>query len=205
LYQGRPIIGIAGGIGSGKSSAARIFGEMGCAVIDSDAQVREAYESPAVRETIRNWWGEAVFAADGKVNRRAVAERVFASPEERTRLEGLLHPLVAAARDREMAKAAGDKKVLAFVWDTPLLFEAGLSRQCDAIVFIDTDLDQRLSRVAITRGWNEEELHRRENFQWGLDKKRSFSDYVLRNDSNPDEFRRLIGETLSQVLTKTIR
>lgn len=205
MYQGRPIIGLAGGIGSGKSEAARLFGEMGCAVIDSDAQARAAYASDAVRQELRAWWGDSVFTPEGSVNRKAIAQRVFDSPMERSRLEKLVHPLVAAARDREMAEAAKDKKVLAFVWDTPLLFEAGLNRQCDAIVFIRADLAQRLSRVAISRGWSQEELSRRENFQWALDKKRNFSDYVLKNVSSPDEFRGRIRETLAQILAKTIR
>ena len=182
-----------------------MFGEMGCGVIDSDAQVRAAYGSDSVRRELRAWWGDSVFLPDGSVNRKAIARRVFDSPMERARLEKLVHPLVAAARDREMVEVAKDRKILAFVWDTPLLFEAGLNPQCDAIVFIEADPAQRLSRVVLSRGWSQEELSRRENFQWALDKKRNFSDYVLKNDSSPNEFRGRIRETLAQILAKTIR
>jgi len=200
MFAGRPIIGLAGGIGSGKSYAARVLREMGCAVIDSDAQVRAAYETDIVRGQLHAWWGDAVFAADGKVDRKAIARRVFESPLERERLERLLHPLVASARDREMRQAAEVGGVLAFVWDTPLLFEAGLNGACDAIVFIDAGLGDRLRRVAESRGWSEEELLRREKLQLPLDKKRDISDYVLKNVADPEEFRAKIGEMLSQIL-----
>jgi dephospho-CoA kinase len=200
MFAGRPIIGLAGGIGSGKSYAARLLREMGCAVIDSDAQVRSAYEDTAVRQQLHVWWGDDVFTPDGKVNRKAIARRVFSSPEERERLERLIHPLVASARDREMRLAAEEEGVLAFVWDTPLLFEAGLNRECDAVVFIDVDLGERVRRVTESRGWSEEELLRREKFQLPLDKKRDISDYVIKNVADHEEFRAKIGETLSQIL-----
>src|SRR5687768_9172845 len=106
MCAGKPVIGIVGGIGSGKSHVARLFGELGCLVIDSDAQVREAYRDPAVLGTIREWWGDAVFRPDGSLDRSAVAARVFADPSERRRLEGLVHPLVHAARERRMQEAA---------------------------------------------------------------------------------------------------
>jgi dephospho-CoA kinase len=200
MFAGKPIIGLAAGIGGGKSYVARLLKEMGCVVIDSDAQVRAAYETEAVRQQLRGWWGDAVFAPDGKVDRRAIAAHVFAVPEQRQRLEKLIHPLVAEAREREMQQAAKLSGVLAFVWDTPLLFEAGLNRDCDAVIFIDTDLRERMRRVADSRGWSEAELLKRENFQWGLDKKRDISDYVVKNVADPEEFRGMIRETLSKIL-----
>ncbi len=200
MYAGKPIIGLAGGVGSGKSFAARLLKEMGCAVIDSDAQVRAAYETDVVRQQLRTWWGDTVFTQAGQVDRRAIAQRVFAKPEERKRLEQLIHPLVAAARDAQMRQFAELPQALAFVWDTPLLFETGLNRDCDAVIFVDADLEQRLRRVAESRGWFEEELLRREKFQWPLDKKRLFSDYVVKNAADPEEFRAKIRETLSLIL-----
>lgn len=200
LFAGKPIIGLAGGIGSGKSHVAGILRELGCVVIDSDAQARQAYETEAVRAQIRQWWGEEVFTPEGKVDRRAIARRVFASPDERERLEQLIHPVVAAARDRQMAEYATDKSVLAFVWDTPLLFEKGLDSHCDAIIFVEADFAKRVRRVADSRGWSDDELRRRENFQLGLDKKRSFSHYILTDMVDAEEFRSQVSQTLSQIL-----
>src|SRR5688500_2760096 len=137
MYAGKPIIGLVGGIGSGKSYVARLFAELGCLVIDSDAQVREAYRDPKVLQTVRSWWGDEVIHPDGStINRSAVAARVFVDPAQKRRLEELIHPLVHAAREREMRVAAGDAQVVAYIWDTPLLLEAGLASQCDAVVFV---------------------------------------------------------------------
>src|SRR5580658_10026008 len=118
---GKPIIGLVGGIGSGKSFIADLFGELGCMSIHSDKLVDAAYNQLEVRQALRNWWGESVFQADGRIDRRAIAARVFNDPNERGRLEGLLHPMVEQWRREIMAQAADNPAVLAFVWDTPLL------------------------------------------------------------------------------------
>jgi dephospho-CoA kinase len=203
VFAGKPVIGIAGGIGSGKSFVAKLFGEAGCAVIDSDAQVRAAYQDPAVRRALRAWWGEAVFKPDGEINRSEIARRVFADEAERRRLEGLIHPLVAEARDRQMSAVANDPQVLAYVWDTPLLFETGLNEKCDAVVLVDAPEEQRLRRVATTRGWDEDELRRRQKLQWPLDRKGQISDYVLTNTADADYARGQVREVLSRILARS--
>lgn len=203
MYHGKPIIGIAGGIGSGKSFVARLFGELGCAVVDSDRQVREAYLDPGVKETLRQWWGAGAFDADGEVNRSAVSKIVFADPAQRKRLEGLIHPWVADARDQFMAQHADDAQVLAFVWDTPLLFEAGLRDRCDAVVFVDAPRALRLDRVRDTRGWDAAELLRRENLQLDLDRKRELSDHVVTNTADAGSVRAQVRHVLSRILAQT--
>ena len=219
VYAGRPIIGIAGGIGSGKSFVAALFGELGCLVIDSDAQVRAAYAEPAVRETLRRWWGDWIYTPDGKIDRRAIAAKVFADPAERLRLEALIHPRVAAAREEAMraAVAAGDPTGSlgggpeAFVWDAPLLFETGLNVRCDAVVFVDAPLEARLARVR-RRGWDAAELGRRENLQSPLDTKRRLSDDVVTNTANADagafgaeHVRDQVRQVLSRIFARTTK
>ena len=205
MFSGKPIIGISGGIGSGKSFVAGLFGELGCLVIDSDAQVRRAYALPEVRDALRRWWGEAVFRPDGEIDRRAIAARVFTDPAERARLEGLLHPMVARMRDEEMAAHASDPQTVAFVWDTPLLFEAGLDRQCDALVFVDAPAELRARRVREGRGWDAAELARRENLQWPLDRKREISDHQITNTASADEVRGQVRKVLSRILARSPR
>src|SRR3954469_6210145 len=111
VYAGKPIIGIAGGIGSGKSFIAKLFADEGCLVLSADDQVRTVYADPAVRDTLKQWWGPDVLNSDGQVDRRDVAQRVFEKPDERRRLEGLIPPRVAAIRDAAMAAAADDAQV----------------------------------------------------------------------------------------------
>ncbi len=202
MFAGKPIIGIAGGIGSGKSMIADFFGELRCLVIHSDEQVKDAYRDPVVIAALRDWWGDAAFGSDGKVNRKAIASLIFNDPSQRQRLEKLLHPMVLRARDGLMQKAAGDGQVPAFVWDTPLLFEAGLHEKCDTVVFVQAPQGMRLMRVKKSRGWNDEELKRRENLQWPLDKKREISEYVIDNTADADYARSQVRDVLSRILAR---
>lgn len=198
MYCGKPIIGVVGGIGSGKSFIARCFGELGACVIDSDALVHQVYTQPDVRQILKDWWGDAVFNADGSVNRRAIAARVFTDASALRRLEELVHPLVNQARDRLMQAAASDPAVTAFVWDTPLLLETGAQDRCDAVVFVDVPEEIRLQRVA-ARGWDAGELRRREKLQMALDKKRLLSQYVVSNAADADSARLLVRNLFAQI------
>lgn len=202
MFSGKPIIGLTGGIASGKSFVAGLFAELGCVVSDADAQVRAAYDDPAVRQSLRGWWGDQVFKADGSVDRAAIARRVFSDPAERARIEALLHPIVDAARQRQMTISATLPLTIAFVWDTPLLFEVGLNRQCDAVVFVDAPFQTRLERVRKSRRWDQAELLRRENLQWPLDRKREISDYMIRNTADADEARSQVRLILSRILER---
>lgn len=205
MFAGKPIIGIIGGIGSGKSYVAKLFAELGCLVIDSDQQVREIYQRPAVRETLRKWWGDEVFTTSGEINRSVLGRRVFNNLADKKKLEDLIHPIVNSARERTMSAAAHDAQVIAFIWDTPLLTETGLHKMCDAVVFVDAPRDVRLARVSQNRGWDSAELARRENLQWPLDKKREISDHVLRNTADADDLRGQVREALSRILAKTMQ
>ncbi|HZL38150.1 MAG TPA: dephospho-CoA kinase [Tepidisphaeraceae bacterium] len=199
MYMRKPIIGIAGGIGSGKSFVARLFGELGCHVIDSDAQVRAAYRDPRVLETLSAWWGPAA-VLQGQPNRAFISARVFSDEQERHRLEQLLHPIVNAARQREMQRMANDPGVLAFVWDTPLLFEASLAGACDVAVFVDSPEQLRIERLRGSRGWGPDEIKKRENSQWPLDRKRKLSDYVLSNAADAAQARDQVRELFPRIL-----
>jgi dephospho-CoA kinase len=121
----------------------------------------------------------------GRIDRRRVSDIVFRDAGERKWLEELLHPVANKARVELMDQASRDPAVLAYVWDSPLLLEAGLGSLCDAVVFVDAPRAERLRRVA-GRGWDETELARRENVQMPLDKKREKAEYHLLNaDASP--------------------
>jgi dephospho-CoA kinase len=205
MQAGRPIIGITGGIGSGKSFVASLFGELGCLVIDSDQQVARVYQDPQVRRTLGRWWGDEVLLSGGKINRRLIARHIFNDPDQRRRLEELIHPRVLAMRDQAMSEAAGDERIVAFVWDTPLLYEAGLADQCDAVVFVQSPLEQRLQRVARERGWDRQELDLREKSQWPLDRKRDLADYVIENTTDRGFALGQVKDVLTRILTQSKR
>jgi dephospho-CoA kinase len=194
-----PIIGLAGGIASGKSAVASILAEMGCAVFDADHAAREVLRQPEVRAQLVSWWGEGVIGEGGEVDRRAVAAIVFDDPEARRRLEALTHPLIEARR-RE-AVAAAPPEAPAIVIDAPLLFEVGLDRACDAVIFVDAPRDRRLARAQRSRGWDEAEFTRREESQLPLDVKRSAADHVIENDGDLDGLTDQVREILRQIVS----
>jgi dephospho-CoA kinase len=200
VFLGKPIIGIAGGIGSGKSFIAQLFANEGCLVLNADDQVRTLYADPTIKQTLRTWWGDQVFNSQGDLDRRAIAHIIFADSEEKKRLESLLHPKVDQLRIAAMQAAAADSQVLAFVWDIPLLFEVDLHLRCDAIVFVDAPDTQRLERVRKTRGWDENELRRREKLQLPLDNKRRMSNYILKNTADVGFAQRQVRDVLSKIL-----
>ncbi|MCC6909110.1 MAG: dephospho-CoA kinase [Phycisphaerales bacterium] len=202
-HLGSPVIGIAGGIGSGKSEVARLLAAMGCVVTHSDEDVRQVLLEQDVRDRLVEWWGPQVLDQAGRIDRRAVARIVFEDETQRRRLEGFVHPKVDARRKRKWAQAAATGPVTAFVIDAPLLFEAGLDRNCDAVIFVDAAEQTRLARVKEGRGWDAAELHRREKNQWPLETKRERSDYVIVNEGDVADLSRRVRLTLDEILTKS--
>ena len=180
------VIGIVGGIGSGKSEVARALGAAGAVVSDSDAEAKAALRDPRVRETLVSWWGPRVLDEGGEVDRGVVASIVFADDAERRRLEALVHPLVHEARRRTLAEATASGAP-ALVVDAPLLLEAGVDRECDTLVFVDAAPEVRAARVLASRGWDEGELRRREAAQWPLDRKRAACAHAIENNSEDRE------------------
>lgn len=198
----KPVIGIAGGIGAGKSTVARAFEQLGCHVSDSDAQAHAALNDPDVVAEIRGWLGEDVLDAAGRPDRRRIAEKVFGDPQAVERLNGLIHPRVHAMRRAEVEQVADDPNTPAVVLDTPLLFEAGVDDECDAIVFVDAPLEVRQRRVKESRGWDAAELARRQSHQMDLEEKRRRCDYVIDNGEQCGDLQEQARRILESVLAK---
>jgi len=202
VVQSRPIvIGLAGGIGAGKSAVAKVFAEGGALVIDSDREARDALDRPEVRGELIRWWGDGVLDATGRIDRKKVGEIVFSDPAQRERLERLVHPLVRATR-KEMIARTDPRTTPAVIVDAPLLFEAGLDKECDAVVFVDAPRESRLNRVRETRGWDEGELNRREKVQLPLEEKRRRADVVITNDGTPAVLRSRSLDVYKQLLDR---
>lgn len=176
------VIGVAGGIGSGKSTLSRAFAELGFLVVDADEEVREALNRPEVRQTLVSWWGDRVLGRDGRIDRAAVARIVFKEGGARKKLEGLLHPIVISRCERAVGEATRAGMV-GVVIDAPLLHESSLDLACDAVVFVDASREVREARVARTRGWAPGELSRREAAQLPLEEKRKRSRFLVENNS----------------------
>lgn len=196
----KPVIGIAGGIGSGKSSVARIFESLGAAVIDSDRLTHEQLLQPDVIATLRSWWGDAVCRPDGSVDRAAVAAIVFADERQLARLQELIYPRIEQRRRELTERFQVDPAVRAIVLDAPKLFEVGLDTECDTVVFVESDRATRLQRLAAAKGWTDAELARREKLMNPLDSKKAMSDHIVVNHSSLADLRSEIGRILAAAL-----
>lgn len=195
----KPVIGLLGGPGAGKSAVARAFAEQGCGVIDADALAAAILAQPQSVAAVRQWWGESVVGPDGRPDREVIASIVFEDPAQLGLLEGLLHPRVHAERERLRDRMFADRSVVAVVEDCPLLIESGIATGCDALVFVDAPFEQRLARVRRTRGWDRSELQRRQDRQLSLDTKRSRADHVIDSRDGADlrsQSRILLNEIL---------
>lgn len=201
MFACRPIIGLVGGIGAGKSHVARLFEAAGCCRIASDEMVRAAYTHPEVKRAVVERFGTGVLDEGGRVDRKFIADIVFREESERQWLENLLHPVANRARVELMEQAAKDPRVVGYVWDSPLLQEVGLDRLCDVVVFVDASYEDRLGRVA-ARGWDAAELDRREKVQMPLDRKRQKADYVLSNADADPATAEHVSALLSQILQR---
>ena len=198
--RGKPVIGLVGGIGSGKSLVARQMAQLGCGVIDADELARQVLDEPATVEQLVSWWGPAVLGPDGRIDRKAVGRIVFDAPAELARLEGLVHPQVHARRRALRRRFEADRRIAAIVEDCPLLLEKGLDADCDVVIFVASDRDRRLERLARARGWTEADLQRREKNQLPLDIKARRADYVVDNSATEADTMSHVRRVLSQIL-----
>ncbi|MBI1336327.1 MAG: dephospho-CoA kinase [Phycisphaera sp.] len=196
----KPVIGIVGGIGSGKSTVARMFESLGCGVIDADRIAKAALDDDAVKSAIIERWGAKVLDDAGKVDRGALGRIVFKNPDELLYLESVVHPVVHRRRAEVRRAMFENVDTVAVVEDTPLLLEKGLAGECDVLVFVEASAEVRRERVRSKRGWSEKEWAERENRQWPLDKKADQADYVVSNEGEESQTLDRVRLVLSQIL-----
>jgi len=186
--SGMVVIGLAGGIASGKSMVSKQFCALGAGWLDADKAGHQVLEMPAVKQAVRDRWGESVFNPQGEIIRKEVAAIVFSqecdAASELTFLEKLTHPEIGQILTQRMKEFRGEVLVL----DAPLMFKAGWDQFCDHIIFIDAPYEQRLQR-ARKRGWTESQFTAREAAQETLDWKRSQASFVIDNSSTPEATR----------------
>ena len=181
-----PVIGLVGGVGSGKSAVAGwLSSRRNVIVIDGDEVGRRLLALPEVKEQIRERFGGEVFDGHGEVVRAKLAREVFGTSashkEARTDLERILHPRIEQSFRGTISAAETSNRVEAVVLDAAVLLEAGWGSLCDFVVFIDTPAELRLRWVREGRGWDQADLERRESCQLSLKLKRSRADYVIPN------------------------
>jgi len=179
--SGCVVLGLLGGIGSGKTTVARVLADRGAVVLDADAICSELHDTPEIRAAIEQRWGRAAVDENGELDRAGLAACVFDDPAQVAELDRLLHPKVIERIEREIERARRSGDAMLCVIDAPLLLESGLDRLCDATVFVECDEAERDRRLAGARGWTPDEARRREAHQRPLGRKRAAADFIVDN------------------------
>jgi dephospho-CoA kinase len=195
-------IGLTGGIGSGKSTVSALLAARGAVIIDADRIAREVVEpgTPGLARIVEAF-GDGVLAADGSLDRAALAAVVFADPDARRRLDGIVHPLVRA-RATELAAAAPPDSVL--VNDVPLLVETGQASSYDLVLVVEAAPATRVSRL-VQRGLTAEDARARIAAQASDGQRRAVADVVLDNGGTPEQLAAQVDRFWAEHVAPTAR
>lgn len=197
------IIGLLGGVASGKSFVAEQLQQFGAARLDADRVGHEVLLLPEVIEQLKARWGERVLNPKGEISRSAVAAIVFARSDEGREelkfLESVTHPLIGLRLREEAQRLAAEGKQY-LVLDAPVMLKAGWDSLCDVILYVDAPQEVRLQR-ALERGWTKEQFAAREAAQESLDEKRRHAQVVIKNAGKPEETAQLLAHWWQEFTT----
>lgn len=190
-------IGLTGGIGCGKSTVVQLFAEAGWRTVETDAVVRACLATDReVHAALRGRWGESVFDAQGEVDRKAIAARVFADPDELAWLEALLHPIVRRAWEAAIAEAPEANWLV----EIPLLYEKRLETEFDLIVCV-TSPAEVVERRMVNRGYSGAEIEQRRLRQMPLEEKARRADCVISNAGTLEFLKQQTKRFIAQIQT----
>ncbi|OHB49867.1 MAG: dephospho-CoA kinase [Planctomycetes bacterium GWF2_41_51] len=198
----KPVIGLLGGIASGKSTVAAQFEAMGAAVIDADRIAKELLHNPQVKQQIRNTFGGSVFDSAGDIDKQKLSAAVFDNPSSVKAINSIIHPRVMEKTELLIEQYQADAGIIAVVLDIPLLMEVGWEKRCDKLVFVDCDENIRLKRASKRQFFNENLLKKREKFQISLDNKKKISHYIINNNDDLSELTKQISEIFPALISK---
>lgn len=195
-------IGLTGGIGSGKSTVARMLVERGARLVDADAIARQLMEpgQPALSAAVQAF-GQEILNPDGSLNRPALAALVFADESKRQVLNGIVHPLVRAesARQVEAARAElGEDAVV--VEDIPLLAETGQADRFDGVLVVEVEQGERLRRLVEFRGMDEADARARMAAQASDGERQALATWVIDNSGPLEQTEAQVGQVWSKIL-----
>jgi dephospho-CoA kinase len=182
------IIGLTGGIGSGKTTIANEFLSLGVPVYIADDEARKLMQSPEVINAIRAVFGSAVFEKD-ILNREKLAEIVFSNPEKLEQLNGIVHPAVKKHFDEWVVN---HKDAPFVIYEAAILFESGGYKNCDLIISVTAPLETRIQRVIDRDNTTRDQVLKRINMQWNDEERNSKSDFIIKNTN--------IEETKSEIV-----
>lgn len=194
------VIGVTGGIGTGKSTVARMFQRFGAVVVDADQLAHQVMEPKrlAWRQIVKTF-GEAILNDDHTVNRRRLAARVFNDATLRQRLEAIVHPPVLRAIREQLRRLRRRRRPRAVILDVPLLMEVGAEGLVEAVVVVVAPPGVQRQRLKEKCGWSDREIEARVGAQWDLTAKAALADYVVDNSDGVEATRAQVKRIWSQL------
>lgn len=191
------LIGLTGGIGSGKSTVAAMLRDQGIRVVDADQIAREVVETgqPALAELVEVF-GQDILNDDGSLNRQELANRAFATEEATNALNTITHPRIEQETQRQFDLAAAEKENF-LVYDMPLLVERGLHEEMDMVIVVHTDIEERVRRLVEHRGLDEDDVRRRMSHQVDDVTRLASADVLIDNNGSVDHLRKQVDDFLA--------
>lgn len=200
-YPGTLVLGLIGGVASGKSFVAKQLHARGAIIIDADSLGHQALHDPNIQSKLRARFGDSIFVRK-EVQRSALASLVFGPTSQHTAnrrdLEAIVHPWIRDQMHKQIQTASLDPSTPCVVLDAPLLLEGNWDEACDKVLFVDASSELR-QEFAKQRGWDITELERRERSQLPLDIKRQRADWIITNTRDPIPFHQQVDALWKQI------
>jgi len=194
------IVGLTGGVASGKTAVSQALKEEGAYIIDADQIARELVRphTPAWNELVRVF-GKAILDVDGSIDRKKLADKVFADPNQRKLLNQILHPLITEEMDRRTRELGQKNPEAIAVIDAPLLIEVGYHRKVDKLIVVSSTQTQQIERLEERDGISSEEAVRILSSQMPVEEKAKLADFVIRNEGSLAETRERVKEVFQEL------
>ncbi len=196
IHGPKPVIGLIGAIGAGKSTVARRLATHGGFVINADQLGHEALTHPPIVAELVARWGPAIQKPDGTLDRRAISQIVFRDTEELQELESNVFPYIRTRTLESIDVGMRNAAIPYVVLDAAVLLEAGWGEFVDRIVYVDAPRDLRLQRLTQRSGWTDADLTNREAAQWPRDRKLAHAQAVIVNDADPATLEERVDQLL---------
>ena len=194
------LVGLTGGVATGKSTVAKMFKQCGAAVINADLLARQVVEpgKPAWRAIVK-LFGRTVLNQDRSLDRQTLGSIVFHDPKKRRQLERIIHPRVAREQQRLVHRIVKRKPRAVVIYEVPLLFEAGVDKRVDKIIVVTVDRNTQIARLSKRNGLSRAEALRRIRSQMPLAKKIQQADHVLNGALSRPSLRKQVGQLFNSL------
>ena len=195
------LIGLTGGIGSGKSMAASFFEEFGAHIIDADKLSRDlVHPGQTALNEIVDYFGENILDTTGNLNRKKLAGIIFQKPDAKLALEGILHPKIFAKEHEEFLSFSSRDPLAIVIIDAALLIESGHYKHVDRVILVRSSRETQIQRILNRNDFSIEEIDARINNQMSFEEKSEFADYILDNDLQPEDLRKNVQDLYPKLL-----